>query len=168
MRLATLSGIALLTVLSLPLAAAPAAAVTQMTVGPISAILPDMDGIFDGDSDPYIEVRVDGVLIGVTSIINGNNNPSWPTTFTTVLTPVSSPFLVVELKAYDFDNLSTEYLGMVQIAYNWVAGNPVTFTAALSLPNPGPPFSITTGLDANDIVVPVRANTWGAIKALYR
>lgn len=168
MRTAATLGLALAAWLSLPFTASPAAAVTQLTVGPFSAQLPDADGFLQGDSDPYLEVRADGVLIGTTSVIGGNNNPVWPgTTFTTIFNPLNAPFLTVEIKAYDLDDVGAEYLGMVQIAYNWVAGNPVTFTTSVSGPF-GPGYSMTVGLDANDVVVPARASTWGAIKALYR
>lgn len=168
MRATIIKDRAVIAIILLTLAATPAAALTELTIGPISAHLPDADGFLEGDSDCTIEVRVDGTLIGVTSVIDGNNNPSWPTTtFTTQYDPPSSPFLFMNFKAYDVDGLTQEYLGEGGIAYNWVAGNPGTFTTSVTSTF-GAGFTITASFDANEVAVPVESGTWGSIKALYR
>lgn len=168
MRIATSKGIIVTVAALLGLNAMPAAAITDVIIGPMSAVLPDADGFLEGDSDCYLEVRVDGTLIGVTSVIDGNNNPSWPTTtFTYQYSPPSSPFLVVSFKAYDVDGLTAQYLGECLTGYNWAAGNPINYTNSLSQEF-GPGFSITSGYDANEVAVPVESGSWGSIKALYR
>lgn len=146
----------------------PALALTDLSIGPISALLPDADGFLDGDSDCYIEVRVDGTLVGITPLINGDNTPSWPAVlFTYQYSPPGSPFLTMSFKAYDHDGLSAEYLGEGLIAYNWVAGNPVTFTTSVNSPF-GAGFTITASFDAEEAAVPVEAGSWGSVKALFR
>jgi hypothetical protein len=168
MRATIIKNRAVTAAILLTLAATPAGALTELTISAISAHLPDADGFLEGDSDCYLEVRVDGTLIGVTSVIDGNNNPSWPAaTFTTQYDPPSSPFLIMTFKAYDVDGLTHEYLGEGGIAYNWVAGNPGTYTTSLTSTF-GPGFTITASFDANEVVVPVESETWGSIKALYR
>lgn len=168
MRIATSKGIIFAVATLLGLTAGPAFAITEVIIGPMSAVLPDADGFLEGDSDCYIEVRVDGTLIGVTSVIDGNNNPSWPaTTFTYQYSPPSSPFLVVNFKAYDLDGLTAQYLGECSTGYNWMAGNPITYTNSLTQEF-GPGFSVTSGYDANEVAVPVEGGSWGSIKALYR
>lgn len=149
-------------------AAGPAAALTEISIGPISAWLPDTDGFLDGDSDCYIEVRVDGTLVGITPVINGDNTPDWPAVlFTYQYSPPSSPFLVMSFKAYDHDGLSADYLGEGLIAYNWVAGTPGTFTTSVNSPH-GAGFTITASFDANEVAVPVETGSWGSLKALFR
>lgn len=164
-----LPALALLGLLTTPcLTPAPASALTQFTISGISAHLPDADGFLEGDSDPFIEVRVDGQLAGTTSIIGGNNNPSWPATvFTIQLNPGTTPFTTIELKAWDDDSGVPEYLGNIQIGYNWVGGNTVTVTYALNSIYVGP-YSITATVDATELPVPVQAKTWSSLKALYR
>jgi hypothetical protein len=159
---------ALLVLVLLPLSPAPSAALTQITVSAPSGIFPDADGFLLGDSDPYVEVRVDGTLIGTTSIIGGNNNPSWPgTSFTVQMNPLGAPLLTVELKAYDDDNGIPEYLGVATISYDWVTALPVTATATLTSPFAGS-YSATATIEAAAVPVPSRASTWGRLKALYR
>lgn len=149
-------------------AAWPAFALTEINIGPISAVLPDADGFLEGDSDCYIEVRVDGTLVGITPLINGSNSPSWPAVqFSYQYVPPSSPFLVMSFKAYDHDGLSAEYLGEGLIAYNWVAGTPGTYTTSVNSPF-GAGFTITASFDADEVAVPVESGTWGGVKALYR
>jgi hypothetical protein len=168
MRIATSKGIFFIVAALLSLTAAPAVAITEVIVGPMSAVLPDADGFLDGDSDCYLEVRVDGTLIGVTPVIDGNNSPSWPsTTFTYQYSPPSSPFLIVSFKAYDVDGISVQYLGEGLTAYNWASGNPTTFTTSVSQEF-GPGHSVTSTFDANEVAVPVEAGSWGSVKALYR
>lgn len=168
MKTATATGIALLGIALLTLAVSPASALTEITVGPISAHLPDADGLFEGDSDCYIEVRVDGTLIGVTNTIDNNNDPNWTTvSFTYQYVPPSSPFLILSFKAYDVDGAGVEYLGEGLIAYNWVAGPPSTFTTSVNSTY-GAGYTVTATYDANEVAVPVDSDTWGSIKALYR
>lgn len=148
--------------------AGPAAALTEISIGPISAVLPDADGLFDGNSDCYIEVRVDGTLVGITPLIDNDNSPDWPAVaFTYQYTPPSSPYLIMSFKAYDHDGLSAEYLGEGLIAYHWVAGNPGTFTTSVNSPM-GAGFTVTASFDANEVAVPVEAGSWGSVKALFR
>lgn len=161
--------LALLGLLTAPLlASAPAAALTQFTISNISAHLPDTDGFLEGDSDPFIEVRVDGQLAGTTSIIGGNNNPTWPgTVFTIQLNPGTTPFTIIELKAFDDDAGVPEYQGNIQIGYNWVAGNVASVTFALNTIHVGA-YTISATVQATEVPVPVAASTWSSIKALYR
>ena len=168
MKTANATAIALLGIALLSLAGSPANALTEITVGPISAHLPDADGLLEGDSDCYIELRVDGTLVGVTNIIDGNNDPSWPTvSFTYQYVPPSSPFLILSFKAYDDDGASADYLGEGLIAYNWAAGNPVTFTTSVNSTY-GAGYTVTASFDANEVAVAQESATWGSIKALYR
>lgn len=150
------------------LGAGSATALTEVSIGPISAVLPDADAFPDGNSDCYIEVRVDGNLIGITPLVPDDNSPSWPAAlFTFQYVPSSSPFLTVSFKAYDHDGLSTEYLGEGLVAYNWVAGTPVTYTTSVNSPM-GPGYTLTAGYDAHEVVVPTEAGSWGTVKALFR
>jgi hypothetical protein len=168
MRIATSKGIVCTVAMLLVLTAGPAFAITEVIIGPMSAVLPDADGFLDGDSDCYLEVRVDGTLIGVTPVINGSNIPSWPTTtFTYQYSPPSSPFLIVSFKAYDVDGLTAQYLGEGLTGYNWASGSPTTYTTTLS-EEFGPGYTVTSGYDANEVAVPVEGGSWGSIKALYR
>ena len=71
MRATIIKNRAVTAAILLTLAATPAGALTELTISAISAHLPDADGFLEGDSDCYLEVRVDGTLIGVTSVIDG-------------------------------------------------------------------------------------------------
>lgn len=157
--------------LTLLLAAAPAGAVT-IFVENIHGQVTDTDGLFEGDSDPFVEVWIDGQLAGITPTIQGTNNPSWPA-FSCALPitpgPGNTPLVTVELRVYDEEMvpMPAQYQGVETHQYAWQNGLPVTVNGPIVGPFALPAPGLYATLRVED-VVPTSGATWGGVLALFR
>jgi len=158
-------------VLSLTLVALPAAAVT-IFVENIFGQVADTDGFLDGDSDPFVEVWIDGVLAGTPPTDAATNLPAWPAYSCSLpITPSvgNTPLVTVELRVWDEEqpNTPSQYQGAVTFQYAWQPGMPVTASGPVVGPypnNPGLTATMRVELDA----VPVADSGWGRLKAMFR
>ncbi len=162
---------AALAALALLLLCGPAAA-TTIVVENIYGRVADSDGFLEGDSDPFVEVWIDGQLAGVTPTLQGTNIPSWPT-FSCSLPitpgPGNTPLVTVELRVWDAEmqNVPPEYQGAQTHLYDWVAGVPVTVIGPIQGPHPSLPSGLNVTIRLED-AVSTDATTWSGLKALWR
>jgi hypothetical protein len=157
--------------LLLMLAAGPASAVTVF-VENIFGRVPDMDGIFEGDSDAFVEVFIDGVPAGTTPIAYATNNPSWPTFSCSLpMTPsgTNTPLVTVELRVWDAEalNVPPEYIGVVTLLYGWQPGLPVTASGQIVGFPSDPSHALTATIRVELDPVPTESLSWGAVKARH-
>lgn len=158
-------------VLLLTLVAQPAAAVT-IFVENIFGQVADTDGFLEGDSDPFVEIWIDGALAGTTPTAQATNLPAWPAFSCSLpITPSvgNTPLVTVELRVWDEEqpNVPPQYQGAVTFQYAWQPGLPVTASGPVVGPYPN-----ATGLTATMRVeldaVPVAGSGWGQVKAAFR
>lgn len=164
----------MLTMLALILPSLATAAVVTVTVANISGHLPDVDGLFEGDSD-YSVTIVAGSQSAQTWIISGNNNPVWGSythDFTLTLDPGLDPLLLLHFVVDDHDdapNPPIDHVGTANYAYAWQTYATITPQVPVNGPQANPAAHwLRFTVSAVEETVAEESLTWGAVKTLYR
>jgi len=146
---------------------ATAQAQVTITVDAVSGQIPDADGLLEGDSDSYIRVFVEGNYLGMSPVVNGDNSPNWPGSWSILLAldPQATPTATIEIDVYDQDTNNDEFLGTATYEYDWVNG--ATVSTAEPLVGPLGPGQIGMRISAVQEPVSERPRSYGELKKRF-
>jgi hypothetical protein len=140
---------------------------------PGESFVADSDSLLDGDSDPFVEIWIDGILAGTTPRIQDTNSPSWTMdSYSLPFMPSerNTPLVTIELKVWDEESppAAPELQGVTTFQFAWQPAMPSTMSGPVVGPWPFGPVALSASIRVESGVVMEESTGWGSTKAAYR